>query len=124
MNTAQDLFAYAQQHNIRLNPKDDQLLLNAPREVLPHEFVESVKVHKQELLLIARINAACKGLDITPGQFLALLSEDDKELVRQGRFSPESLRAYAVSFAEGIQSRRILFHPTTGVLIKHGVTHQ
>jgi hypothetical protein len=116
MNTAQDLFAYAEQHNIRLNTKDDQLLLNAPRAALTHEFMESAKVHKQELILI---NAACKGQKITPGQFLALLSGEDQDLIRQGKFTPECLRAYAVSFAEGIQSKRIVFHPVTGKLLHH-----
>jgi len=64
--------------------------------------------------MITRIRDACSGLTITPEQFLTLTSEEDRELIRGGMFSLECLRAYAESFDEGIQSRRIVFHPATG----------
>jgi len=56
------------------------------------------------------IRTACRGLDITPEQFSMLCNREDLDLIRQGAFSPECLRAYAESFAEGILSRRIVFH--------------
>jgi len=68
---------------------------------------------------IACIRDACQGLTITPEQFLALTTEEDRGLIRSGKFSPECLRTYAVSFDEGIRSRRIVFHPTTGALLNH-----
>ena len=70
--------------------------------------------------LEATIQAACKGLNITPDQFMALLNDQDKAAILGGeiRVVP-TLRAYAKSFAEGIQSGRIRFHPTSGALLEH-----
>ena len=65
------------------------------------------------------IKAACQGLDITPEQFATICNKEDIELIAKGNFTPECLRAYAISFTEGIQSRRIIFHPTTNDLISH-----
>lgn len=89
-------------------------------------FVSSVSTpfrHISEIhpIVLKRVQAACDGLIITPGQFQALLSEEDKVLIRQGRFSRAGLRAYAMSFAEGIRLRRILFYPTSQTLLNHGL---
>lgn len=119
MTAAAEVLTYADQHGINLFVEDGKLILEGNQGTLSHEFVERAKRHKPELLLTAIIRQSCKGLDITPGQFMALLSEDDKDLIRQGKFTPECLRAYAMSFAEGIQSKRILFHNTSKILLSH-----
>ncbi len=65
------------------------------------------------------IEASCRGLEITPAQFKAICSEEDLEEISAGSIPLEELRTYARSFAEGILSRRIVFHPKTNVLIHH-----
>jgi hypothetical protein len=44
---------------------------------------------------------------ITPAQFRALLSPEDVQHIAGGDISVETLRAYALSFAEGIWAVRI-----------------
>ena len=121
MNTAADIFSYAHTHDINLIADDGQLKIDAPETALTDEFLESAKEHKQEILkaltkedpeLIALVSDACKGFAITPYQFLALTIKEDRELILSGDLPVEVLRAYAKSFAEGIQTGRITFHPT------------
>ena len=66
-----------------------------------------------------RIVAACYRLEITPDQFLMITTEEDRELIKAGVFSPECLRAYAMSLANGISTGRIQFHPVTQALLSH-----
>jgi len=80
--------------------------------------LEGGKVAHDKLMIC--IKTACKGLSITPQQFTALLTEEDKHLIIKGKFEGHTLRAYARSFAEGIQSRLIVFHPKTVGLLRHG----
>jgi len=119
MNTAQDILNYAQTYDIQMYAMDGQLKVNAPKEVLTDEFLESAKQHKSELLLFAIVSGACNGIEITPQQFNALLTAEDKELILSGDVSQDCLSAYAASFAEGIKSGRIVFHPTTKKVIRH-----
>jgi len=62
--------------------------------------------------LLVAVSIACKGLEITPDQFIALTIKEDRELILSGDLPTDVLRAYAKSFAEGIQTGRITFHPT------------
>ena len=126
MNTAADIFCYAQTHDIKLIADEGQLKIDAPEKALTDEFLESAKEHKQEILkaltkedpeLIALVSDACKGFAITPYQFLALTIKEDRELILSGDLPVEMLRAYAKSFTEGIQTGRITFHPT----FNHGI---
>lgn len=119
MNAVAEILTYAEQHGISLFAENGRLILEGTSGSLAPEFVEQAKQHKQELLLLAPIKKACHGLTITPEQFLVLTSEEDRALIQDGIFFPECLRAYAESFAEGIQSRRIVFHPATGKLLHH-----
>ena len=121
MAAAAEVLTYAERHGINLFVENGQLILEGIHGTLSPEFVEQAKKHKPELLLMAIIRQAVKGLKISPGQFQALLSEDDKELIRKGKFPSECLRAYAMSFAEGISTGRILFHPVTQAIQKHGL---
>ena len=74
---------------------------------------------KPELALL--VKETCAGLSITPDQFMVLLNDQDKAAILGGEIPVvPTLRAYAKSFAEGIQSGRIKFHPTSGALLKHG----
>ena len=68
-----------------------------------------------EVLIL--IQQSCVGLEITPDQFIALTTKEDRELILSGDLSIEVLRAYAKSFTEGIQTGRITFHPT----FNHGI---
>ncbi len=126
MNTAADIFSYAQTHDINLIADEGQLKIDAPETALTDEFLESAKEHKQEILkaltkedpeLIALVSDACKGFAITPYQFLALTIKEDRELILSGELPIEVLRAYSKSFAEGIQIGRITFHPN----FNHGI---
>jgi len=128
MNTATDILVYADQHQIHLAADNGKLILEAPDGALTDEFLQRAKQHKAELLKAIEdrrtsaqklIESACKGLEITPAQFTTLCSEEDLEYIRNGSFSIETLRAYASSFAEGIRTRRIVFHPITEELIQH-----
>ena len=55
--------------------------------------------------------AACGACDtsagITPAQFGALLSPEDVQDITAGDIHPKTLKAYALSFAEGMRSGRI-----------------
>ena len=62
--------------------------------------------------LLVAVSIACKGLEITPDQFIWLTTKEDHELISSGNFSTDVLRAYAKNFADGIKERRIVFHPT------------
>ena len=62
--------------------------------------------------LIARVGEACNEYEITPDQFIRLTTKEDRDLILSGDLPIEVLRAYAKSFAEGIQTGRITFHPT------------
>jgi len=126
MKTAADIFSYAQTHDINLIAEDGQLKIDAPETALTNEFLESAKQHKQEILkaltkedpeLMALVSDACKGFAIIPYQFLALTNNEDRELILSGDLPIEVLRTYAKSFAEGIQTGRITFHPT----FNHGI---
>jgi len=50
MNTAQEIISYAGIHGINLVAKDDQLVIDAPKESLTDEFLDTAKEHKQEIL--------------------------------------------------------------------------
>jgi len=121
MNTAIDVLTYAEQHGITLIAEGDRLVLDAPKGTLNEHILALAKQHKPELMLMAKIKQACTGLTITPEQFLALTTQEDRELIGAGKFSPDCLRAYARSYSEGIQTGRIVFHPTSGALARHGV---
>ena len=123
MNTANDIISYAEQHAIQISTREGQLILNAQKEVMTDEFLMSAKTHKIELLETLSqqelIEAACRGLEITSAQFRAICSKEDLEDISNGNTTLEELRIYAESFADGICTRRIVFHPTTKELIHH-----
>ena len=50
MNTAADIFSYAQTHDINLIAEDGQLKIDAPETALTDEFLVSAKQHKSEIL--------------------------------------------------------------------------
>jgi len=52
MNTAADIFSYAQTHDINLIAEDGQLKIDAPETALTDEFLESAKQHKSEILKV------------------------------------------------------------------------
>jgi hypothetical protein len=62
----------------------------------------------------ALIRAACEGLAVTPAQFRAVCIEQDIEDIQSGGTPLEALRTFAAGIADGVQSGRIVFHPTTG----------
>ncbi len=123
MNTARDILSYAASHDIYLSVNGEELKVNAPKEALTDEFLRSAKAHKIELLetLLQRelIEAACLGLGITTAQFRAICSKDDLKDISDGGNPLEEIQAYAASFAEGIRTRRIIFHPKTNEYIRH-----
>ena len=128
MNSARDIISYAEEHNIQLSARNGQLILNASKEVLTDDFLQKAKTYKPELLKALEdrrthvqklISSACRGLEITPQQLTALCTEEDLEDIRTGATSVETLRAYAASFADGIRTRRIAFHPKSQELIRH-----
>jgi len=118
MNTAADILSYAQSHDIQMCARNGKLVLEGK---LTDEFIESARQHKSTLLLFAIVSDACNGLLITPQQFIALLTEEDKQDILSGGTQGDCLRCYVESFNEGINKGRIVFHPTTGLLIKHGI---
>ncbi len=128
MNTATDILTYAKTHDISLIAEDGLLKIDAPKKELTDEFLDSAKQHKSEILealakedseFMVLVSEACSGLEITPTQFTALCNEDDLEYIRNGVFSIKTLRSYAISFADGISTRRIVFHPRSHELISH-----
>ena len=70
--------------------------------------------------VLSLVQQSCEGVEITPDQFINLLTEEDRELILSGDLPIEILRAYAKSFAEGIQTGRITFHPK----FNHGICHE
>jgi len=114
---AHDLIHELEQRGIWLELEDDTVRAMAPKGMLTPDLVERLKANKETLILDLRVmttlRQACEGIEgITPAQFRALCTPEDIEYIQAGRFSLECLRAYARSFAEGIQSGRIVFHPT------------
>lgn len=116
MKTATDILSYAIDHDIHLSFKGGKLKMDAPEGELTDRFLNLAKKYKYEIIgiIMARdcgaakqINIACRGLSITPSQFASLCSAEDLQLIGEGKFSPECLRGYGVSYNEGIQSGRI-----------------
>ena len=62
--------------------------------------------------VLVLIKQSCEGFEITPNQFLGLTTKEDRELILSGELPIKVLKAYAKSFADGIQTGRIIFHPT------------
>ena len=77
--------------------------------------LQANKVASDKLLIA--VNGACKGFAITPDQFIALTTKEDHEFILSGGLPIKVLRAYAKSFANGIQTGRITFHPK----FNHGI---
>ena len=50
MNTARDIISYAEQHDIHISTNEGQLILNAPKEALTDDFLESAKQYKSALI--------------------------------------------------------------------------
>jgi len=67
--------------------------------------------------VLVLIKQSCEGFEITPNQFLALTTKEDRDLILSGDLPIKVLKAYAKSFADGIQIGRITFHPT----FNHGI---
>ena len=124
MNTAKDIIQYAESHHIQLSINGDQLKVNAPKEALTDEFLSAAKRHKMELLtlidpkLMVLIRQIVEGYQITPEQFLALTTSEDRASILSGEDSVEDVRGYAKSMAEGSRDRRIVFH-ADGRLLRH-----
>jgi len=117
MNTVRDVFNYALEQHISMTTDRGRLKIKSPdKSSLTEDFLKSAKKHKQEIIgiIMARefgamryIKIACRGLSLKSSQFAAVCNKEDLQLIGQGVFSPESLRAYAESFNEGVKSRRI-----------------
>lgn len=113
-------------HGLHAAIEGDKLTVY-PADRLDDELRDYIRENKPVLMqeLTARfitiIRRACHGQNITPQQFLALTTEDDRTRISEGEFTHECLRAYAESFADGIKSGRIAFHPTAGHLLNHGI---
>lgn len=116
MQSAIEILKYADATGITIRAEGDRVKVGG--HYTP-EFLETAKQHKADLIVMLRITEACRGYQITPEQFYALTTEEDREDIRTGKSPIEHLRWYAASFAEGIQSGRIKFHPTTGQLARH-----
>ena len=135
MNTAAEILAYASLHHIHLAAVDGKLILEATDDALTDEFLKVAKHHKIELLeallkhkdlpfyepcVLTQMKEVVQDLPITVDQFLTLTTVEVREDIRAGSVPREAIRFYAKSFAEGIRTGRILFHPTTGALVRHG----
>jgi hypothetical protein len=116
MTPAVEILTYAEQHGIQLSVTGNKLKVKGN---MTPDFLEAAKQHKPDLMLMVKIRQACLGLAITPDQFLALTTEEDRRLIAEGMIDLETLQAYAASYANGIHSGRIVFHPTTGKLLRH-----
>ena len=127
MNTAADILSYAQSHDIQMCARNGKLVLEGK---LTDKFLESAKQHKAELLevllksqvshdpyVLNQVKEAVQDLPITIDQFIALTTKEDRELILSGDLPLKVLKAYGKSFAEGIQTGRITFHPT----FHHGI---
>ena len=77
--------------------------------------IDNIANIANEVLVL--IKQSCEGFEITPDQFIRLTTKEDRELILSGDLPLKVLRAYAKSFAEGIQTGRIVFHPT----FNHGI---
>ena len=130
MNTAADILTYAKTHDISLNAEDGLLKIDAQEKELTDEFLESAKQHKSEILevllksqvshdpyVLNQVKEAVQDLPITIDQLIALTTKEDRELILSGDLPLKVLKAYGKSFAEGIQTGRITFHPT----FHHGI---
>lgn len=130
MNTAADILSYAKTHDITLIAENGQIKIDAPETALTDEFLESAKQHKSEILevllksqvshdpyVLNQVKEAVQDLPITIDQFIALTTKEDRELILSGDLPLKVLKAYGKSFAEGIQTGRITFHPT----FHHGI---
>ena len=104
MNTAADILSYAKKHDIRLVADGGQIKIDAPKATLTSEFLESAKQHKSEILevltkedpeLMLRVSDACAGLDMTPEQFIRVLSSKGKQQIISGELSASKLKDYA-----------------------------
>ena len=114
MNTAADIFSYAQTHDINLNAEDGQLKIDAPETALTDEFLESAKQHKSEILealtkedridpkLMERISEACTDIDMTPEQFIRVLSKKGEQQIINGELSDSTLKEYAKQIDDAI----------------------
>lgn len=103
MNTARDIINYAETHNIQLSSRDGQLILNAPKEALTDEFIESAKQHKSEILLFAIVSDACEGLSISTDQFIRILNSKGKQQIASGKLSTSTLKDYAKQVDDSIK---------------------
>jgi len=124
------LLAECHARGLRLRVDGDSIEVEGPKAALSPALVKELKRHKPELMqeLVGRsqlnsfLAKACNGIDgITPDQLRVLLSPDDTSDILADDISEKCLRGYAKSFAEGIQSGRILFHPKSGALVRHGL---
>ena len=104
MNTAADIFSYAQTHDINLIAEDGQLKIDAPETALTDEFLESAKQHKSEILLFTIVSNACVGLDMTPEQFIRILNNKGKQQIISGELSVSTLKDYAKQIDEAINA--------------------
>ena len=111
MNTAADIFSYAQTHDINLIAEDGRLKIDAPETALTDEFLESAKQHKSEILealtkedpeLMALVSDACAGLDMTPEQFIRVLNNEGKEQIISGELSASTLKDHAKQIDDAI----------------------
>ena len=114
------LLAVLQEHGLTAEVIEGGNLYVSPKERLTDGLRTWIREHKPDLIVMLRISEACRGFQITPDQFYALTTPADRADIRTGRTPVEHLRWYAGSLAEGIQSGRIVFHPT-GALTRHGV---
>ena len=111
MNTAADIFSYAQTHDINLIAEDGRLKIDAPETALTDEFLESAKQHKSEILealtkedpeLMALVSDACAGLDMTPEQFIRVLNNEGKKQIISGELSASTLKDHAKQIDDAI----------------------
>lgn len=104
MNTAADIFNYAQTHDISLIAEDGQLKIDAPETALTDEFMESARQHKPDLLLLTIVSDACIGLDMTPEQFIRILNSEGKAQIISGELSASTLKDYAKQIDDSINN--------------------
>ncbi|MCH8079869.1 MAG: hypothetical protein IIA06_08855 [Proteobacteria bacterium] len=107
------------QRNHERNHERNKGITSDKKTMQLNTHLQANKVASNDLL--TAVSDACEGLSITPQQFVNLLTEDDKEDILSGGTQSDCLRCYAESFNEGIKTGRIVFHPTTQLLIKHSV---
>jgi len=86
----------------------DLSVLSVPNRGVLTETNNIANIANEVLVLIKQ---SCKGFEITPNQFMGLTTKEDRDLILSGELPIKVLRAYAKSFAEGIQTGRITFHP-------------